>query len=146
MKKLCCPKSYVIQRFQCTCTSKFIIICHTYSILHFSRKKNTLKARLRLCRFVMSANAFSSRAFSLRSKSFALAAPGMFTQLTHWHPSEQSMFFFLQPHLMVVQPVTHLHPFSSTLTLSRIACTFSGISQTTVSLLSLSVQHCSLLG
>lgn len=86
----------------------------------------------------------SSRATSAMAVSFSAVV--ILEQFLHSHPSERRRLFLLQPHLPVVQPVTHLHPLNNSFTLSRTACRFSGVSQTTVSFSSVTVHPCCVMG
>ena len=127
------------------CTSNFIIILHNCSILYVSTKTKSINSFVFVSSCVMSAVTSFSRAISPRSWSSVPSVLGIFKQLMHWHPSEQCINCSLQPHLLVVQPVTHLHSFKSKLTPSQIACIFRGVSHTTVSLLTLSTQPYSVI-
>ena len=53
-------------------------------------------------------------------------------QFVHSHPSEHSLFFFLQPHREVVQPVLHLQPFRSWMTRCLTASILLSLSQSKV--------------
>ena len=100
------------------------------------------------CCFSSSSTATSSRAISASSEleSSYLETTVMLEQLTHRQPSAHPQWLRLQLHLPVEQPVMHLHPLNSRLTLSRIACIFLWVSQTTDSVPSETDQPCSVNG
>ena len=80
---------------------------------------------------------FSSRLSSIKVSSLlsvtVCVSDCVLEQLVHSHPSEHSLFFFMQPHREVVQPVLHLQPFRSWMTRCLTASMLLSLSQSKLS-------------